>query len=215
MAQVNQGKPSLSELEKQIQDLKAAEAKLKAQKAAEFASKVRLVQYLEDYLDSVIKVGKLTPDTFFAVYRKYAEVYQDLDDRLWLFTKTVIKLISHPWYGVECSTQKLGNGGLKYFGKSYANPQDLYKDVLASILGDLADDPFGSDVYFYKLLQVHLADETELPADVSLNNKAITLRILKDFVALEKDPVKAPDLKDLTEDDTFYILSLVGFQEQP
>jgi hypothetical protein len=203
----------LSQLEKQITDIKAAKARLEAQKAKEYASKVKLVQYLEDYLDARIKVGLMTSDDWFSVFRKYKQVHQDLDDQLWLFVKTVIKLISHPWYGVECSTKYLANGGLKYKGQSYTDPQDLYKDILANILGDLADDPLGSSVWFYKLLQVHLEDSTELPADVALGRKEVWLRVLKEFVEQEKTPVKTPQLEDLTEDDALYLVGLVGFQE--
>lgn len=206
----------LARLNKQMEDIKAAKAAKEAQQRFEFASKVKLVQYLENYLDAKIRVGQMTAEDFEQVFVKYKEVHQDSDDRLWFFVSTVIKLISHPWYGVECDSKYLANGGLKYKGQSYENPRKLYEAIMENIMGesillDAPQDPFGADTWFYKLLQVHLEDSTELPAEVALGHKAQWLRVLKDFVMLERSPLEPPDASELTEDDMFYLCNLIGW----
>lgn len=195
------------ETEKKKQDAEKAK-----QKAFEYNSKVRLVQFLEQYLDNQIRLGKLTSETFYDVFRKYRQVYLDLDDQLALFVGTVIKLISHPWYGVECSTAFIGNGGLMYKGETYKDPQKLYEVIFSNILGDLADDPFGSSIWFFELLQLHFADPTAFPAYAQIGEvKTRVLPLLQKVVELDKNSRELPDISGLTADDAMYLQSLLGF----
>jgi len=187
------------------------EAEKTAKKNFEWNSKVKLVRFLEQYLDNHIRLGKLTPDIFFDVYRKYKEVYQDQDDQLSFFVSTVIKLISHPWYGVECQTAFIGNGGLVYKGKQYQDPQELYQEVFTSILGELANDPFGTDVWFYELLSLHFEDPTAFPAYAQIGEvKTRVLPLLKRIIETEKATQELPELSELTTDDALYIQSLLS-----
>lgn len=200
----------------QLAALKAEKDKQEAEKAKakafEWNSKVKLVKFLEQYLDSYIRLGKLNPDIFFDVYRKYKEVYQDQDDQLSFFISTVIKLISHPWYGVECQTAFIGNGGLLYKGKQYQDPQKLYLEIVFNtILGELANDPFGTDVWFYELLSLHFEDPTAFPAYAQIGEvKTRVLPLLKRIVDLETTANELPELSELTSDDALYIQSLLG-----
>jgi hypothetical protein len=212
----------MTDLERQIEELANKQAALRAQKAREEAekkareafewnSKVKLVRFLEQYLDAKIKLGKMTSSDFWDVFKQYKKVYQDMDDQLAFFVATVIKTIAHPWYGVECQTKFIGNGGLLYKGQSYTDPKALYEAVFESILGDSANDPFGTDVWFYELLSVHFEDPTALPAYAT--NKSLTkervLPLCRKAVALEANP-ELPDINDLTSDDMFYIQELLG-----
>ncbi|MBD2595724.1 hypothetical protein H6G74_15510 [Nostoc spongiaeforme FACHB-130] len=198
----------------QLAALKAEKDKQEAEKAKakafEWNSKFKLVKFLEQYLDSHIRLGKLNPDIFFDVYRKYKEVYQDQDDQLSFFVATVIKLISHPWYGVECSTAFIGNGGLLYKGKQYQDPQKLYLEIVFNtILGELANDPFGTDVWFYELLSLHFEDPTAFPAYAQIGEvKTRVLPLLKRIIETEQATQELPELSELTTDDALYIQSL-------
>ncbi|MBD2166056.1 hypothetical protein H6G04_16810 [Calothrix membranacea FACHB-236] len=213
----------MTNLEQQIKELSTQlaaketqkaqeEAQKAAKKAFEWNSKVKLVRFLEQYLDNHIRLGKLTPDIFFNVYRKYKEVYQDSDDQLSLFVSTVIKLISHPWHGVECKTAFIGNGGLLYKGQTFEDPQKLYLEIVFStILGELTNDPFGTDVWFYELLQLHFEDPTAFPAYAQMGQvKTRILPLMKRIVDLEKTSQELPELSELTTDDALYIQSLLN-----
>ncbi|BAY35277.1 hypothetical protein NIES2107_71890 (plasmid) [Nostoc carneum NIES-2107] len=213
----------MTDLEKRLADLAKEQASLQAKKAQEDAaiaakkafewnSKVKLVRFLEQYLDNHIRLGKLTPDIFFNVYRKYKEVYQDSEAQLGFFIATVIKLISHPWHGIECRTAFIGNGGLLYLGETYENPEKLYQTIVFStILGELANDPFGTDVWFYELLQLHFEDPTAFPAYAQMGEvKTRILPLLKRIVDLEKTSQELPELSELTTDDALYIQALLG-----
>lgn len=210
--------------DQQIKELADKQAKLLAQKVQqeaekakakqfEFNSKVRLVKFLEQYLDNSIRLGKLTPEIFFDVFRKYKEVYPDLDDQLAFFVSTVIKLISHPWYGVECSTAFIGNGGLLYKGKQYQDPQKLYEEIFLTTLGELANEPFGSSIWFFELLSLHFEDPTAFPAYAQINEvKDRVLPLLKRIIEVEQATQELPELDDLTSDDALYIQSILkGF----
>ncbi|MBD2435452.1 hypothetical protein [Nostoc sp. FACHB-110] len=193
----------------QIQKAQQEAEKAKA-KAFEWNSKVKLVRFLEQYLDHSIKLGKLTPDVFFDVYRKYKEVYQDTDDQLSFFISTVIKLISHSWYGVECQTAFIGNGGLLYKGKQYQDPEKLYLEIVfGSILGELANDPFGTDCWFYELLSFHFEDPTAFPAYAQIGEvKTRVLPLLKRIIEAEQATQELPEIEGLTLDDAMYIQAL-------
>lgn len=196
-----------------LQTQKAQQEAEKAKiKAFEWNSKVKLVKFLEQYLDNHIKLGKLTPDVFFNVFRKYRQVYLDTDDQLSFLVSTVIKVISHSWYGVECSTAFMGNGGLTYKGEQYKDPQKLYLEVVfKTILGELANDPFETDIWFYELLSLHFEDPTAFPAYAQIGEvKTRVLPLLKRIIEVEKATQELPELSGLTSDDALYIQSLLG-----
>ena len=210
-------KAQINSLQAQLKVAKEQEeaiaAQVRAQKAFEASSAIKTLQFLKDYLDVRILQGTLTSDVYFDIFRKYRKVYQDLDDQYAFFLSTVIKLISHPYHGVECSTTFIGNGGLKYMGKDYESKETLYHSlVVLTLVGEWADnDPFGTDIWFYELLQLHLADPTAFPAYVySGEVKTRILPLMKRVVKAQQESLVLPDLAELTEADALFLHGLTG-----
>lgn len=211
----------MNNIDQRLANLAKEQAELRAQKEKEereskerelfeFNSRVKLVQFLEDYLDAQIKAGTMSPEVWQDVYSKYKTVHKDEETRLGFFVATVVKLISHEYFGAECNSKRIGNGGLVYMGKPYSTPQDLYKFVVFDqILGEFADDPFSNDSWFFELLNIQLSDSTLLPADVRLKNYKRLLSFCNKAVLATVTP-ELPDINDLTSDDMFYIQGLLG-----
>lgn len=210
-------------------------ARLNAEKARQDAEKARqeakaqnstllVIKTLEQYLDNIIKVGKLDPEffanAFSAVMNKYSQVFTSETCET-LFVATVVKLLTHPLYGVELRGHRPGNGGLIWAGKEFKNPHELFNHILsmtfpeASILGAVEGTFLGSEAWFNELLAMIFdptEDPTYLPAEVRLGRfKDTVVAKLRKINELDAQPLELPNLDDLTADDAMYLEAMLGY----
>ncbi|MBD2683232.1 MULTISPECIES: hypothetical protein [Nostoc] len=208
----------MGEYQKQIDNLKAQAQKFielqeaeKRKKAEAEANKARsrkeLMLWLERFIDTHIRFGTLTAahvETYLIEYRKS---YGD-DASIAKYIGIVAQLLTHPFYGVESNTHRVGNGGLIFKGKTYKDAKELYEALVGLMAGV---DPLDSQVWFDYLLTQVFDDPTFLPAEVLLPRwRTDFVPKLVQLVELEKNSLQVPDLDLLNTDDVFVIQSLLG-----
>lgn len=194
---------------KLFQDQQEAERRKKAEEAAAKArSRKALMGFLGQFIDAQIKFGTLTPahvETYLIQYRKE---YGD-DAAIAKYVGIVAQLLTHPFYGVESTTHRIGNGGLIFKGKTYENTKELYEAFVELMAGV---DPLDSQVWFdYLLTRMFDEDPTWLPAEVLMPRwRTDFVPKLIQLVEQEKNSVQAPDFDLMSTDDIFVIESLLG-----
>lgn len=209
----------MGEYQKYIDDLQAQTKKFielqeaeKRKKAEEEANKARsrkeLMAWLGRFIDANIRYGSLTAahvETYLIQYRK---TYGD-DAAIAVYVGIVAKLLTHPTYGVESTTHRIGNGGLIFKGQTYKDTTELYEAIVELMAGV---DPLDSQVWFdYLLTQMFEEDPTWLPAEVLLPRwRTDFVPKLREYVEQQKNILQVPDLDSMNTDDIFVIESLVN-----
>jgi len=180
----------------------AEQAKFKAE------SRKALMLWLERFIETNIRFGTLTAahvETYLIQYRK---AYGD-DAAIAKYVGIVAQLLTNPFYGVESTTHRVGNGGLIFKGKTYQNTKELYEAIVELMAGV---DPLDSQVWFdYLLTRMFDEDPTWLPAEVLMPRwRTDFVPKLRELVEQEKNSVQVPDFDLMTTDDIFVIESLLG-----
>ncbi|MBC1236292.1 hypothetical protein [Nostoc sp. 2RC] len=194
---------------KLFEDQQEAERRKKAEEAANKArSRKELMLWLERFVDTQIKFGKLTASLVEAYLLEYRKSYGD-DAAIARYVGIVAKLLTHPFSGVESTTHRVGNGGLIFQGKTYKDTTELYEAVVELMAGV---DPLDSQVWFdYLLTRMFDEDPTWLPAEVYLDRwRTDFVPKLRELVELEKSSLEVPDMDLMTTEDIFVIESLLG-----
>ncbi|WP_414567698.1 hypothetical protein [Nostoc sp. CCY 9925] len=194
---------------KLLQDQQEAERRKKAEEEANKArSRKELMLWLERFIDAQIKFGTLTTDHVETYLIQYRKEYGD-EAAIAKYLGIVAQLLTHPFYGVESTTHRVGNGGLLFKGKTYANTKELYEAVVELMAGV---DPLDSQVWFdYLLTRMFDEDPTWLPAEVLLPRwRTDFVPKLIQLVEQAKNSVQVPDLDILSTDDIFIIESILG-----
>lgn len=181
-------------LDEALAKQQAAEAAKEAEQQRLKASKTEVQRVLNEYLKKMVETGKFNQKLIQAFWQRYE------GDVQFKYVELVANLLTSKLYGLEPLSTKLANGNLRWNGKDYANPQELYKQF-QDILGD---SPIASKQWFLQLLQT---DHDELAVDLRVPDKFTTYyNYLKRHHF--QDTLPEVSLTTLTTEDKFFMESL-------
>ncbi|MDZ8089483.1 MAG: hypothetical protein RMY16_28610 [Nostoc sp. DedQUE12b] len=189
-----------------------AEQEAERQKAADekrvkAESRKATMKFLEQFIDTAIKFGTLTPEQVSIYLTNYRLEYGD-NALVAKYLGLVVQLITHPQTGVESTTARFGNGGLIWRGQTYKNCRELHESLVA-LMADF--DPFDNNIVWLEyLLQDLFEDESKLAAAPFRDTWPTEVILIRQLVEQSKNAVEIPDIDNLTTDDMFIIQSLVG-----
>ncbi|WP_138500647.1 hypothetical protein [Nostoc sp. PA-18-2419] len=199
-----------AEIDQHIQELARLqgieeEAKRKKREEAAKVAKSRraVMRYLGNLIDVQIKLGNLTPGQVQEYLTQYQKEYGQ-DAVIAEYLAIVARLLTHEFYGVECTTHRVGNGGLIWKGQSYSGAYELYLAIIDQMAGI---EPLESQVWFnYLLTQVFEEDGTFLAAEVLIPRwKTDFVPKLIRLVEADRSRLVLPDIEDLTTEDALYL----------
>ncbi|MBD2606503.1 hypothetical protein H6G81_18700 [Scytonema hofmannii FACHB-248] len=209
MANRNQDISELNAQLKLLQEQQELEDQRQAAIAAKSAkSRKYLMAFLEQFIDNRVRFGQLTAFQVAVYLPEYLKSYGK-EATIVRYVGLVTQLLTNEFYGVECTTKKMGNGGLIWQGKTYENSQALY-EFLVDLMGGV--DPLGSQVWFDYLLTEFLSDPTFLPAEVLMSDRwKLYVAKLQRLVERERFSLDDSHSEDMTADDLLIANSFLAF----
>ncbi|MEH1787799.1 MAG: hypothetical protein V7L23_20010 [Nostoc sp.] len=196
-----------------IDEYEATQAAIAKQKSdrdrKERESKAAVLAFLTKVRDYQLLVGNITPQFINTYLTRYNAAYGD-DATTVEYLRIVVLMLTNKFNGVECSTYRMGNGGLIFKGINYISTSDLYNAIIQIMNGwDLINPKLENSIWLNILLADIGNDIDTFAAETALPRFPQYVKKLADL-SNQIANIPLPDLGSLTASDAMVISNMIG-----
>ncbi|WP_375491948.1 hypothetical protein [uncultured Nostoc sp.] len=204
--QVSAARQAIDEYEAQ----QAAIAKTQADRAKkERDSKAAVLAFLTKVKDYQLLVGNITPQFINTYLTRYNAAYGD-DATTVEYLRIVVLLLTNQYNGVECSTHRMGNGGLIFQGVNYSSTSELYTAIVQIMNGwDLVNPKLENSIWLNLLLADIGQDMDTFAAETALPDFPKYVKRLAEL-SNQIANIPLPDMSTLSATDAAAISEVLG-----